>query len=251
MDNSKIVISEKKGKDVDFYPPSTMPTIVYALVIVFITAIVGGALMYFEFDQWKKIEDMRTKITSVESEIKKRDQDGDLIMKATRLTSAVSGYKKYKQNELNWEMFLTNVEKETLKEITYTAFTIDREKQTFRIDGVAPSFRVVAEQLNLFNQNIDYKSAKLTTVVLRPENQPASRVSFSIEVSPKEQAFIEPVVEEDVFNLLDEGVTNTDETDTSKTGEAEEINNPTPGEETIINTVEGEQLPPVPSQESL
>ncbi len=205
MESGKIVLNEKKGKELDFYPPSTMPVIVYTLLAVLLIAVLGGGLYYFNFDQGKKIDELKGKVTNLENQMSKEDKDGNLIAQSERLVQAVKSFKKYKENDVNWQLFLTRVKEKTLKEVTYTSFTVDRGKNEFRIDGVAPSYRVIAEQINTLSNDPYYSSVKLKTAVLRPESDSASRVSFSLELKLKSEAFKKVEVKQDVFDLIGEG----------------------------------------------
>jgi len=219
MDQGKIVLSEKQGKELDFYPPSTMPVAVYTIVMVLFVGILGGGLYYFNFDQGNKIKDLTSKIEIIEKQMTKEDQDNNLVDQSERLAKSVKSYNAYKTNDLNWQLFLNRVKDQTIKDVTYTSFTVDRIKSEFRVDGVAPSYRVIAEQLNIFNNDQNYASARLKSAVLRPESDSRSRVAFNIELTPKAEAFKNPEAKKDVFDLIGEGdqtVVATEESDLTK-----------------------------------
>lgn len=218
MEQGKIVLSEKKGKELDFYPPSTVPVLAYTIVAIMLLGLLGGGLYYFNYDQGNKINELKTKIETLEKQMVKEDLDGNLVSQSERLVKAVKSFKAFKENDVNWQIFLTRVKDQTIKEITYTSFTVDRTKSEFRVDGVAPSYRVIAEQMNVFGNDSYYSSVKLKTAVLRPESDSNSRVAFSIELKPKSEAFKKPEVKKDVFELIGEGdQTNTaEESDLTK-----------------------------------
>ncbi|MBU0648431.1 hypothetical protein KJ855_04600, partial [Patescibacteria group bacterium] len=198
------VISEQKGKDVDFYPPSTKPVIVYGVVIVLVTLLLGGVLWYARYDQGKKADEQQVKISVIEKEMDQLDSDGNLVSIAQRLTSSAKAYEKYVKNQISWPIFLDKVRNNTLQEVTYSSFAVDRPKGSFKVDGVAPSYRIVAEQLHLFLNDKNYKDVKLNTVVLRPESESKSRVAFTMELTPVVDAFMEVEEVEDVFDMIGE-----------------------------------------------
>lgn len=190
MEQNNFTISEKQGKAIDAYPKSTMPVVVSTIIVVVLTAAIGGVLMWFSSDLNQKIASLNNDIASVQKEMTKLDKDGDLVNQSKRLTMAVKTFNKYEEMDLDWMRFLDRVKENTLAEVTYSAFSIDRKKGSFRVDGVAPSYRVVAEQLNVYMNDPEYKQAELTTAVLRPESESKSRVAFSIELTPTKEAFM-------------------------------------------------------------
>jgi|GEM_PF-2952720 len=189
MEKNAIEISEKKGQELDKYPKSTMAVVVYSTMILLITAAIGFALMYLKSDQASQAADLNDSIQSVENQISKLEQEEDLLAQAERLTKAVQSYTKYQKSELDWYSFLNDVTDYTLSEITYTGFSIDRQKLEFRLDGVTPSYRVVAEEINLLSRNELYENVSLDSAILRPESESASRVAFTINIKPVASAF--------------------------------------------------------------
>ena len=220
MEQGKIDLSEKQGKELDFYPPSTMPVAVYTILLVLMVGLLGGGLYYFNFDQDKKISDLKSKIEILENQMSKEDLDGNLVDQSERLAKAVKSYNAYKEKDLNWQLFLSRVKDQTINDITYTSFAVDRIKSDFRVDGVAPSYRVIAEQMNIFSNDPNYSSVQLKTAVLRPESDSRSRVAFNLELTPKPEAFKKPEVKKDVFELIggegDQTVAPVEESDLTK-----------------------------------
>lgn len=217
MEQNNISISEKQGKLIDAYPKSTKPVVITVIVVVVLTALIGGTLMWFANDLNQKVVSLNQDIVSVQKEITKLDQDGDLVNQSKRLAMGVKTYNKFTEMDLDWMRFLDRVKENTLSEVTYSAFSIDRKKGNFRIDGVAPSYRVVAEQLNVYSNDKEYKNASLVTAVLRPESEPKSRVAFSIELTPAKEAFMAEKINDQfdvIANSTDANVTN--ETDLTK-----------------------------------
>lgn len=203
MEKNAIEISEKKGQELDKYPMSTMAVVVYSGLILLITVAIGFALMYLKSDQVSQAAALDDSIQSVENQITKLEEEEDLLAQAERLTKAVQGYSKYQKSELDWYSFLNDITDYTLSEITYTGFSIDRQKLEFRLDGVAPSYRVVAEEINLLSRNDMYDSVSLDSAVLRPESESNSRVAFTINIKPAANAFKKQNLK-DGLDLLEE-----------------------------------------------
>ena len=201
MEQNNISISEKQGKVLDSFPKNTMPIVVGTILIVLVTAVVGGILMYLQMDLDNKIEVLEQDIVAVEREILKLDDEGDLVSKSKRLARSVKTYNNYVDMDLDWMRFLEKAKDNTIEEVTYSAFSVDRKKVTFRIDGVAPSYRIVAEQLSVYMNDDEYKSAELILAVLRPEEEANRRVAFSIELTPTEEAFMSEQ-EMDEFDVI-------------------------------------------------
>jgi len=202
MENNPISISEKKGQEVDQYPRSTLAVLVYSGIILLMTAGIGFGLMYLKSDQVGQAASLKDSIKSVEEQITKLEQEDDLLAQAERINKAVKGYEKYKKNELDWYTFLKKVTDYTLNDVTYTGFSIDRPKMEFRLDGVAPSYRVIAEEINLLNQNDMYSNVSLASAILRPESESNARVAFTLTIKPKAEAF-KLMTSENVFDSLD------------------------------------------------
>lgn len=190
MEQSNISISEKQGKLVDGYPKSTMPVLVSTSLLILATAALGGVMWWYNADLNTKIETLNQDIAVVEKEISKMDTQSNLIAESKRLAMAAKTYTNFEKMDLDWMRFLDRVKTNTIAEVTYSAFSIDRKKGTFRIDGVAPSYRVVAEQLSIYMNDNEYEQANLVSAVLRPENEDKSKVSFSIELTPTKEAFM-------------------------------------------------------------
>ena len=193
MEQNTINITESNREETDQYPKDTTPAIVYSVLVVVFTVVAGFGLMYLNDTQTKKVVEINKQTQVIEKEIAKIGADGDLLSEAKRLTNAAAGYKKYKMSELDWQTFLTDVQEQTLSEVTYTSFAIDRNKSTFRMDGVAPSYRIIAEQLNQFMLDEKIARAGLKNAILRPQSESASRVSFSFELKPAKDAFVKVV----------------------------------------------------------
>ena len=190
MEQSNISISEKQGKLVDGYPKSTMPVLVSTSLLILATVALGGVMWWYNADLNTKIETLNQDIAVVEKEITKLDTQSNLIAESKRLAMAAKTYTNFEKMDLDWMRFLDRVKTNTIAEVTYSAFSIDRKKGTFRIDGVAPSYRVVAEQLSIYMNDNEYEQANLVSAVLRPENEDKSKVSFSIELTPTKEAFM-------------------------------------------------------------
>ncbi|MFA4930418.1 MAG: hypothetical protein WC570_00950 [Patescibacteria group bacterium] len=215
----EISIESKQGVELDQYPVYTMPVIVSSIVVLLVTLIVGGALMYMDSSQAKQTAALNDQIAVIDADIKKKDVEGEVFKQAERMTKATKIFDDYVAYGLDWDKFLTKLGDITLNEVTYSSFIVNRSDRSFSIDGVAPSYRVIAEQLNVFKNEVDFQQVVLKTAVLRPDSESASRVAFSLELKPTAEAFKTEVVEEDVFNLIsgDEEVTtdNADMTVTS------------------------------------
>jgi hypothetical protein len=201
MEQGNITISEKQGRGIDGYPVYTMPLLVSTISAVVLTLMAGGVLMYMSNKYVSSTTGIKQDIVAVENEMKKLDTDDNLTETAKRLTSSVKTFNEYEKMDLDWKRFLEHIKDNTLKEVTYSSFAIDRKEGLFRIDGVAPSYRVVAEQLNKYSNDTDYEKADLKLAVLRPDSEPAMRVAFSIEISPNKEAFM-PVVSKDAFDVI-------------------------------------------------
>lgn len=219
MEQNNISISEKQGRLIDDYPQYTMPVLVATIAVIVVTGLIGGAMMWFANDLNTKVVALNQDIASVEKEIGKLDSEGNLKAESKRLTMAVKTFNNFSEMDLDWMRFLDRVKENTLTDVTYSAFSVDRKKGSFRIDGVAPSYRIVAEQLNVYMNDKEYKSADLVTAVLRLESEPKSRVAFSIEVIPTKEAFqAEKITDQyDLISTETDMTTNTDtETDLTK-----------------------------------
>ncbi|HPH78754.1 MAG TPA: hypothetical protein PLH65_01600 [bacterium] len=203
MEQGNITISEKQGRGIDAFPPYTMPVLVCTILAVILTAVAGGVLTWMSYKYNNNTNLTKQNITAVENEIKKMDTEGNLTETAKRLTSSVKTYNEYEKMDLDWKRFLEHIKDDTLKDVIYSSFAIDRKEGLFRIDGVAPSYRIVAEQLNKYSNDADYDNAELKLAVLRPESESAKRVAFTIEITPKKDAFMAETTK-DAFDTISE-----------------------------------------------
>lgn len=216
MEKGKIIISERNRKEVDFWPPYTKAAVVYSIVLLVATSLVGGGLYWLNYNETNKINNLTSQVNTVVKEIQKRDSDGNLLENSNRINNAVKNYNKYSKEALDWKVLLTNIKDETLKEVTYSSFGIDYDRNNFRIDGVAPSYRVVAEQLNIFKNNKNYPKVNLKAATLRPESDASSRVAFSLELTLSADALKAPKKQQSAADLLKEGIsTENDQTTTN------------------------------------
>lgn len=197
-----ISIEEKQGQELDQFPMYTMPVVATSVAVLVVTLLVGGALMWMDYSQAAKVSELNDQISVIEMDIAKKDADGDVFAKAERMSKATKIFDDFVSLGLDWNMFLNKMSDITLSEVTYTSFIVDREERSFNIDGVAPSYRIIAEQLYTFNNDESFESVNLTTAVLRPDSEVASRVAFSLELKPAKDAFLAVVEEEDVFDLI-------------------------------------------------
>lgn len=202
MDKGQITISEKNKKELDFYPPSTWPVTFFVVLMLVSTALVGGGLTLLKNQQMQQYNDLNQKAKTIEQQMQQLDKDKGLLTTSKKLNAAVKTYSDYIKADLNWQQFLTKVKDMTLKEVTYTAFAIDRSKKSFRVDGVAPSYRIVAEQLNTLSKDKNFDEVKMKSTILRPQSPENSRVAFSFEIKPKDTAFQTPKKENSSLDLI-------------------------------------------------
>lgn len=189
MDKGQIVISEKNKQELDYYPPSTWPITFFVVLMLVATGLGGGGLALMKTQQQSQAEELNQQAKAIEQQMQDMDKSKGLLTTSLKINSAVKTYNEFVKSDLNWQEFLNNVKDKTLKEVTYTAFAVDRPKSSFRVDGVAPSYRIVAEQLNTLSLESNFESVKLRSTILRPQSPEKSRVAFSFEIKPKDEAF--------------------------------------------------------------
>jgi hypothetical protein len=144
------------------------------LVLVLVAVLVGGGLYAWKFSLNKRVTDLKLELQQI-----KEQRNVALENELKNLSMILGGFKAVLDDHTYWTLFFKLLEDQTLNTITFKSFQGDSVSSAVIMQGYAPSFEVLAQQIKVFENTPGIVSANATGMTLSEIGE----VNFGIKIT--------------------------------------------------------------------
>lgn len=179
MDNISLIPKERKARElpsfVSFKAPHIELTSIakVGLALILISFLATGGLYTWKYFLNKKVVSLNSELQTITGQ-----RDASLESRLQNLNTVLEIFKNVLDNHKYWTKFLGLLEEKTLNTVTFRSFDGDDTASTVLLDGSAPSYDVLAQQIKIFEGSEGIASASASGIALSE----TGRVNFTMKL---------------------------------------------------------------------
>jgi len=180
MDNISLIPKEKKERGLPSFVSFKAPQIELSslakvgLVAILAVVLAIGGLYGWKIFLNKKVENLNSELQQITGQ-----RDASLESRLQNLNAVLEVFKTVLDDHHYWTLFFKVIEERTLNTITFKSFDGDDAASAVIMDGSAPSYGVLAQQVKIFENTPGIVSAYASSIALSE----TGRVNFNIKIA--------------------------------------------------------------------
>ena len=135
-----------------------------ALALLVVVVIVGIGLFV-----WARVLNSNAEALEEERKATIAERDATLETRVKTLSTLISAYQSLVVQHRNWSQLFGLIEDKTVPSVTFTSFEGDYAKNVFVLEGRAPNYRTLAEQIKALESSEHLTSVEVEEVTLAKE----------------------------------------------------------------------------------
>ena len=180
MDNISLIPKDKKERGLPKFVSFRAPQIEFsALAKIGLVAILVFAAATGGLYAWKYT--LNNKITNLNSELQRitGQRDAALESRLQSLNTVLEVFKNVLDGHNYWSLLFKMLEEKTLNTVTFKSFDGDDSASTAIMEGTAPSYGALAQQVKIFENANGVVSADASSIALSE----TGKVKFMIKIT--------------------------------------------------------------------